>query len=67
MKRCFNLRKGIGRESKTISRRFAEEPMPIGPPKGRVCNLEPMLREHYLYRRWNVLLENIKRVVEKYR
>lgn len=53
LKRCFNLREGVGRESETIPRRFTEEPMPTGPAKGHVCNLEPMLREYYLYRRWD--------------
>jgi len=27
--------------------------MPTGPSKGQVCNLEPMLREYYMYRGWD--------------
>ncbi|MCS7111408.1 MAG: aldehyde ferredoxin oxidoreductase family protein [Ignisphaera sp.] len=53
LKRCFNLREGIGKEYETIPKRFTSEPMPTGPAKGHVCNLEPMLKEYYLYRRWD--------------
>ncbi|MEM0014967.1 MAG: aldehyde ferredoxin oxidoreductase family protein [Zestosphaera sp.] len=53
LKRCFNLREGVGRESETLPQRFTEEPMPTGPSKGHTCNLEPMLREYYSQRGWD--------------
>jgi aldehyde:ferredoxin oxidoreductase len=53
LKRCFNLREGVGKESEVLPKRFTEEVMPTGPSKGQVCNLEPMLREYYMYRGWD--------------
>ncbi len=53
LKRCFNLREGVGRESETLPSRFTDEPMPTGPSKGHTCNLDPMLREYYEYRGWD--------------
>jgi len=53
LKRCYNLREGVGKESEVLPRRFTEEPMPTGPSKGHVCNLEPMLREYYESRGWD--------------
>jgi len=53
LKRCFNLREGVGKESEVLPKRFTEEAMPTGPSKGQVCNLEPMLREYYMYRGWD--------------
>ncbi|MEM0453176.1 MAG: aldehyde ferredoxin oxidoreductase family protein [Sulfolobales archaeon] len=53
LKRCFNLREGVGKESEKLPKRFTEEPMPTGPSKGQVCNLEPMLKEYYNERGWD--------------
>jgi len=53
LKRCFNLREGVGKESEVLPKRFTEEAMPTGPSKGQVCNLEPMLKEYYMYRGWD--------------
>ncbi|MEM1842701.1 MAG: aldehyde ferredoxin oxidoreductase C-terminal domain-containing protein [Ignisphaera sp.] len=53
LKRCFNLREGIGVESEKLPKRFTEEPMPTGPAKGYVCNLEDMLIEYYALRGWD--------------
>ena len=53
LKRCFNLREGVGKESEVLPKRFTEEPMPTGPSRGHVCDLEPMLREYYMYRGWD--------------
>ncbi len=53
LKRCYNLREGVGKESEVLPRRFTHEPMPTGPAKGQVCNLEPMLREYYESRGWD--------------
>ena len=53
LRRCFNLREGITRKDETLPERFTKEPMPHGPAKGQVCNLEPMLREYYQHRGWD--------------
>jgi len=53
LKRCFNLREGVGRESEVLPARFTQEPMPTGPSKGHKCDLEPMLREYYENRKWD--------------
>ncbi|MCX8185994.1 MAG: aldehyde ferredoxin oxidoreductase family protein [Sulfolobales archaeon] len=53
LKRCFNLREGVGKESEKLPQRFTSEPMPTGPSKGQTCNLEPMLKEYYEGRGWD--------------
>ena len=53
LRRCFNVREGVTRKDENLPKRFIEEPMPHGPAKGHVCNLEPMLQEYYRYRRWD--------------
>jgi len=37
-----------------LPERFTKEPMPSGPSKGHVCNLEPMLDDYYKLRGWDV-------------
>ncbi|MFX0168088.1 MAG: aldehyde ferredoxin oxidoreductase family protein [Candidatus Hodarchaeota archaeon] len=53
MKRCFNLREGITREDDQLPRRFTHEPIPAGPSKGQMVNLEPMLEEYYELYGWD--------------
>ncbi|RLG39519.1 MAG: aldehyde ferredoxin oxidoreductase, partial [Thermoproteota archaeon] len=50
LRRAFNAREGVGKEADTLNPRFTEEPMPEGPGKGQVVELEVMLREYYEYR-----------------
>ncbi|MFX1318546.1 MAG: aldehyde ferredoxin oxidoreductase family protein [Promethearchaeota archaeon] len=52
LRRCFNVREGITRKNEQLHPRFTEEPMPEGPAKGQVCDLEPMLNEYYEVRNW---------------
>lgn len=52
LRRCFNVREGVTREKENLHPRFTEEPIPEGPAKGQVCNLEPMLDEYYNVRNW---------------
>ena len=52
LRRCFNVREGATRETEQLHPRFTEEPMPEGPAKGQVCNLDPMLDEYYEVRNW---------------
>ncbi|MFX1509097.1 MAG: aldehyde ferredoxin oxidoreductase family protein [Promethearchaeota archaeon] len=53
LRRCFNVREGVTRENEQLHPRFTEEPIPEGPAKGQVCNLEPMLDEYYEVRNWS--------------
>ena len=50
LRRAFNAREGVGRKEDTLNPRFTEEPMPEGPGKGQVVELEVMLKEYYEYR-----------------
>ncbi|MFW9830608.1 MAG: aldehyde ferredoxin oxidoreductase family protein [Candidatus Thorarchaeota archaeon] len=52
LRRCFNVREGVTREREQLHPRFTEEPIPEGPAKGQVCNLDPMLDEYYSVRNW---------------
>jgi aldehyde:ferredoxin oxidoreductase len=52
LRRCFNVREGVTRAQEQLHPRFTTEPMPDGPAKGRVCNLDPMLDEYYDVRGW---------------
>jgi aldehyde:ferredoxin oxidoreductase len=51
--RAFNVREGLTREDDTLPRRMLEEPMPDGPAKGQVVNLEMMLNDYYRFRGWD--------------
>lgn len=54
VEKAFNTREGFTRKDDTLPKRFLEEPLPDGPSKGHVCNLEPMLNDYYKLRGWNV-------------
>ena len=53
LKRAFNVREGIRRKDDTLPERFTKEPMPAGPAKGQVVDLERMLNEYYQLRNWD--------------
>ncbi|TFG12473.1 aldehyde:ferredoxin oxidoreductase [Candidatus Thorarchaeota archaeon] len=53
LKRLFNAREGITRKDDTLPHRFTHEPMPEGPGKGQVVDLEPMLDDYYQRRGWD--------------
>ncbi len=53
LKRLFNAREGITRKDDTLPRRFTHEPMPDGPGKGQVVDLDPMLDDYYRLRGWD--------------
>ncbi len=53
LKRAFNVREGIRRKDDTLPERFLKEPMPEGPGRGQVVNLDVMLDEYYELRGWN--------------
>lgn len=64
--RLFNVREGVKREDDYLPRRFLEEPMPEGPAKGSIVELDEMLDEYYALRGWDEngvpKLETVKRL-----
>jgi aldehyde:ferredoxin oxidoreductase len=53
LERAFNVREGLTRASDTLPKRLLEEPLPEGPAKGHVVNLEPLLEAYYKFRGWD--------------
>ena len=51
--RVYNMREGATRADDTLPARLLEEPMPEGPAKGQVVNLDPLLDAYYEYRGWD--------------
>ena len=52
-KRLFNLREGLKPSDDTLPDRFTKEPLPKGPAKGQVVDLERLLNEYYQLRGWD--------------
>ena len=52
LERAFNIRAGLSRKDDTLPDRMLKEPMPNGPSKGQVVDLEPMLDRYYELRGW---------------
>jgi len=52
LRRAFNVRGGLGPKDDTLPDRILKEPIPDGPSKGQVVNLEVMLRDYYELRKW---------------
>jgi aldehyde:ferredoxin oxidoreductase len=53
LERLFNIREGLSIKDDTLPRRFLEEPLPEGPSKGHICELQPMMRDYYRLRKWD--------------
>ncbi|MEM2547228.1 MAG: aldehyde ferredoxin oxidoreductase C-terminal domain-containing protein, partial [Candidatus Bathyarchaeia archaeon] len=53
LERAFNVREGLTRADDTLPKRLLEEPLPEGPAKGHVVNLNPLLDAYYKYRGWD--------------
>ncbi len=53
LERLFNLREGFTRKDDTLPPRLLKEPMPEGPAKGHVVELEPLLEDYYRARHWD--------------
>ena len=53
LERLFNLKAGFTRKDDTLPSRMLEEPLPDGPAKGHVCELNVMLPEYYSNRGWD--------------
>ncbi len=54
LRRSFNIREGLDKRDDTLPKRFLKEPMPHGPGKGHVCELDVMLDEYYRLRDWDI-------------
>jgi len=54
LKRLFNAREGITKKDDSLPERFTKDPMPEGPGKGQTVDLEPMLRDYYTLRGWDL-------------
>lgn len=52
LERLFNEREGKAKDSDYLPKRFTEEPLPSGPAKGQVVELDKMLKEYYEIRGW---------------
>ena len=52
--RIFLNRAGFDRSQDRLPPRMTREPMPSGPAKGKVCNLEKMLDKYYALRDWDM-------------
>ncbi len=46
LEKRFNLENGLDSQD-TLPSRFLEEPLPVGKHEGKVCDLQPMLREYH--------------------
>jgi aldehyde:ferredoxin oxidoreductase len=51
--RLFNLKAGLSAKDDKLPKRFLKTPMPEGPHKGQVVELDKMLPEYYKIRGWN--------------
>jgi aldehyde:ferredoxin oxidoreductase len=54
LERLINLREGLTVQDDTLPYRWLNEPLPDGPAQGETCNLEPMLKEYYEARNWDL-------------
>ncbi len=53
LERRFLVRAGFARADDTLPPRMLKEPMPEGPARGEVVELEEMLEEYYFHRGWD--------------
>jgi len=53
LERLFNLKAGLTKQDDTLPPRLLKEPIPSGPSKGEVCDLDRMLPEYYKLRGWD--------------
>jgi aldehyde:ferredoxin oxidoreductase len=52
LNRMFNVRMGMDRKDDMLPDRCTKEPLPTGPPKGHVCEIDILLDDYYSQRRW---------------
>ena len=51
--RLYNTREGLARAQDTLPARNLHQPMPSGPARGHVVELDPMLDEYYPLVGWD--------------
>lgn len=52
LEKVFNIEAGFTKEDDTLPERLLNEPLPSGPAKGKVSELDVMLKEYYEVRGW---------------
>jgi len=52
--RAFNVREGLSRKDDSLPDRMLHEPMPDGPSRGQIVNLDLMIDEYYENRGWDI-------------
>jgi len=53
LEKLFNLEAGFTKADDTLPERLLKEPIPSGPAKGKVVELDTMLKEYYELRGWD--------------
>jgi len=53
LERLFNIKEGFTRKDDTLPERFLREPMPNGPSKGHIVELNELLVDYYQERGWD--------------
>jgi len=53
LEKLFNMKAGFTKEDDTLPERLLKEPLPNGPGKGMVAELDVMLKEYYEVRGWD--------------
>ena len=53
LEKLYNLGQGFTKADDTLPPRLLHEPLPEGPAKGKVCELDEMLPEYYALRGWD--------------
>ncbi len=53
LERLFNLREGLTVDDDQLPKRFTQVPLPEGPAKGQIVELDKMLPEYYKLREWD--------------
>lgn len=53
LEKVFNLQAGFTKEDDTLPERLLKEPIPAGPAKGKVAELDVMLPQYYEVRGWD--------------
>jgi aldehyde:ferredoxin oxidoreductase len=53
MERLFNAREGFSRKDDYLPKRFLEVPMPEGPAKGQIVDMDRLLNDYYAVRGWD--------------
>ena len=53
LEKIFNIEAGFSKDDDTLPERLLKEPLPSGPAKGKVSELDIMLKEYYEVRGWD--------------